>query len=94
MFIMGGWQAFIEDFRGRDGRHWIDRDQPWLMPHLLELFPLVLNFEHGELRHSDTWERWKIVFAKQYKRRTQDRRPVGIAYVWWNGLDSPRRSPP
>jgi hypothetical protein len=77
MDLFGGWQAFIEN---RDRRLWIDRDGRGLKAVLMKLFPLVLNF--GD---SASWERWKIAFATQFKRREKYRRPVGVAYVWWDG---------
>ena len=82
MFIMGGWQAFID--RGRE-REWIDRDRRRLKPHLMRLFPLVLPLgSEGE-----QWSVWKQQFAKQFQRRRQDRRPLGVAYVLWDGKSQP-----
>lgn len=76
--LMGGWQAMID----RVGHsEWIDRDRKSLIPKLLRIFPLVLSL--GEER--DQWGQWKIEFAKRFKRRTQLRQPVGVAYVWWDG---------
>ena len=78
--LMGGWQAMIEDYRGRGFDVWIDRDCRRLMLPLMELFPLVLP--SGSER--ERWERWKPEFARQYERRKQDRRPLGVTYVWWD----------
>lgn len=84
-FLMGGWHAFIEN---RYGREWIDRDREWLRPRLMDLFPLVLRLKSSQDSFGydeDDFHRWKIEFAKQFKRRSQCRRPVGVAYIWWNG---------
>lgn len=76
--LFGGWQAFLEDFRGRNGRRWIDRDAPGLQKTLMELFPMSLPF--GDAR--EQWEGWKPLFAHRFKRRMQDHKPLGVAYVW------------
>jgi hypothetical protein len=74
--LMGGWQAFLE----RQGeRVWIDRDRKWLMEPLMKLFPTGALF--------DDWHDWKRVFAKRFERRRQDRRPLGVAFVWWDGCN-------
>ena len=82
-WLMGGWQAMIEDFRGRHGFHssWIDRDRRSLKPILMQAFPLVLPLGS----EGDQWAAWKIAFAGQYERRRQDRKPLGVAYVWYDG---------
>lgn len=79
--LMGGWQAFITDWRGRGWDTWIDRDARYEMPALMSLFPLVLRL--GSER--EQWERWKPVFASRYQRREQDGEPVGVATVWRRG---------
>lgn len=82
-FLFGGWQAFIEN---KDGCRWIDRDRPFLKRHLMDLFPLV--FQHGD--EDDQWHEWKVEFAKRFRRRTHHRRPLGVAYVWWDQHHAPR----
>lgn len=86
MDLFGGWQAFIEN---GDRRVWIDRDCKGLKPELMRLFPLVIPFDDG-----DHWYRWKISFARQYRRGTHHRKPRGVRFVWWNGKDSPQRTRP
>ena len=85
--LMGGWQAMIEDWRGRDFDVWIDRDRKWLRPMLMEVFPVVLPIGCEEKR----WEMWKPAFAQQFRRRMQDGEPVGVAYVLWDrsGMPAP-----
>jgi hypothetical protein len=84
--LMGGWQAMIEDWRGWGYSMWVDRDRPWLKPKLMQAFPLVLPLGS----EYEQWAAWKIAFAKQFKRRSHDRRPLGVAYLWWDGSDQPR----
>lgn len=72
--LMGGWHAFLEDRRGDT---WIDRDAKWQIPTLLKLFPLG----NGD------WRAWKVAFAKKYKRRRQDRQPLGVVYLWRCGRE-------
>jgi hypothetical protein len=84
--FFGGWQAMMEDWRGRGYDIWIDRDCTRLEPMLIKVFPLVVPL--GAER--DQWERWKPAFAARFERRRQDRHPLGVAYVWWNGRDVPR----
>jgi hypothetical protein len=93
MPLMGGWHAFLEDYRGAGRRVWIDRDCRSIIAPLMKLFPLVLPFTGNEwdARHSDSWELWKIEFAKTFQRRRQDRKPLGVAYVKWNHHDAPIR---
>jgi hypothetical protein len=79
--LMGGWQAMLEDWRGRDYDIWIDRDRRWLEPIIMQAFSLVLPL--GTER--EQWCCWKPAFAQQFKRRMQDRQPLGVAYLWWNG---------
>lgn len=76
--FFGGWQAFIEN---RDGYAWVDRDRRFLKPQMMSLFPMVLPL--GDT--CDRWEDWKIAFAKQFKRRTHHRRPLGVALAWHDG---------
>lgn len=85
--LMGGWQAFIGDFRGRRGEHWIDRDRSWLKPLLMRAYPLLLPFGRDE---RERFGDWKEAFARAYRRGSQDGRPRGCAYLWWNGRDEPR----
>ncbi len=84
--LMGGWHAFLEDWRGAGYRIWIDRDRTWMKAKLMETFPLCLPLG----TECEQWERWKVEFARQFERRRQDRQPVGVAYIWWNQRDSPR----
>lgn len=88
MPLMGGWQCMIEHYRpGYNlGSAWIDRDRRYLKPVLMREFPLILPLGS----EYEQWEAWKIAFATQYKRRTQDRKPLGVSYVWWDGRDSLR----
>lgn len=74
----GGWHAFLEN---RDGCVWL-RNHDFAREKLMRLFPLVLPLgsEEGDFRSQ--WALWMEEFARTYKRRTQDRRPVGVAYVW------------
>lgn len=78
MFIFGGWQCFIEN---RDSCIWIDRDRKHLKSILLKRFPLVLDLggEH------ETWELWKVEFARRFRRRAHHKHPLGVAYAWWDG---------
>lgn len=87
--LMGGWQAFVEDFRGRYGvwRNWIDRDRRGLIPHLMRLFPLVLRLGRDEREWFDDW---KAAFAAEYRAGSHDGRPRGCAFVWWDGRDDLR----
>lgn len=75
--LMGGWHAFLEDWRGRTSWRsiWVDRDGKGYVPDLMRLFPLCGLFAD--------WTAWKIAFAKTYQRRRQHRKPVGVAALWW-----------
>lgn len=86
--LMGGWHAFLEDYRGRPHSIWIERHVPLLKPDLMKTFPLILQLESDR----EQWEAWKVEFAKQFERRRQCRRPLGVAYIWWNKRDMPRRA--
>jgi len=33
----------------------------------------------------EMWQQWKSEFAKRLARRQQNKRPVGVDYVWWDG---------
>jgi hypothetical protein len=84
--LMGGWHAFLDGISR--WRVWIDRDRPWCRKALMDLFPVVepgLFDEESYFPHCPLWERWKVEFAMRYRRRTQDRRPVGVAYLWRRG---------
>lgn len=74
----GGWHGFLEN---RDGCVWL-RDHDSAREKLMRLFPLVLPLESVEGDFRSQWALWMEEFARTYKRRTQDRRPVGVAYVW------------
>jgi hypothetical protein len=92
-WLMGGWHAFLDDWRGDGYRIWIDRDCRHMKVPLMTAFPLVLPLgsEHEQWDHYwKPWEQWKVEFAQNFERRRHDRRPVGVAYVWWNGRDTPR----
>ncbi len=78
--LMGGWQAFLCDWRGRCNETWIDRDASGLKPMLMRVFPLVLPLGTNDFQ----WELWKQAFARRYERRRQDRRPLGVAICWWD----------
>lgn len=83
--LMGGWHAFVEDWRGEHGREWIDRDRKFYIQQLMKMFPLV---EPGLFdRDGDQWHQWKIEFARKYRRRMQCRRPVGVVYAWRKGTE-------
>jgi hypothetical protein len=82
--LMGGWHAFLDDWRGDSFRVWIRADH--LKRSVIDLFPLV----EGGL---DEWWRWMPAFAEEFERRRQAGRPVGVAFVWWNGFDPPRLGP-
>jgi hypothetical protein len=74
--LMGGWQAFLDDYRGRSSRLWIDRDSRYdVRPLVMRLFPLTLF----------GWEEWKVAFAAAYRKRRKAGRPVGVAYLWQRG---------
>jgi hypothetical protein len=77
--LMGGWHAFLEN---RDGRVWIDRDRKHIRERVMELLPVGLPFGDPGRR----WEDWKPAFARQFRRRSQDRKPVGVAYLWQRGV--------
>lgn len=84
--LMGGWQAMLEDWRGRGYDIWIDRDRDWLKPKLMKAFPLVLAIGSVEAQ----WQMWKPEFARRFERRWQDRQPLGVAYLWWDGSGAPK----
>ncbi len=82
--LMGGWHAFLEDHRGGGYRIWIDRDLSWFREKAFALFPLVLPLGKPYERYWPAWEQWKVAFAESFRRRLHDRRPLGVAYIWWN----------
>jgi len=83
--LMGGWHAFLEDYRGGGYRIWIDRDCTRMESPLMTLYPLLLPIgSEGE-----QWQRWKPAFAATFERRRHDRRPLGVAYIWWDGRGTP-----
>jgi len=75
MNLMGGWQAFLD---GIDYHQhvWIDRDMKYATDAIMRLFPMGLF---------DSWHEWKKEFAHRFKRRMQDKRPVGVAFLWQRG---------
>ena len=75
--LMGGWNAFITDWRGEGWEIWIDRDGKGYREELMGLFPA------GRL--PGDWEDWKPAFAKAFRRRSQLRKPVGVVYLWRRG---------
>ncbi len=86
--FFGGWHGFLEN---RDGRHWL-RYPGGPRNALMRLFPLVLPYGREDER--TRWERWMEAFARAYRRRTQCRRPLGVAYVWSeDGTRGPFRLP-
>lgn len=84
--LMGGWQAFIGDHRGNNWDVWIDRDRRWLIPDLLNLFPLAAMLGDENRR----WETWKEAFSRVCRRGSHLGRPRGCAFVWWDGQGEPR----
>lgn len=84
-WLMGGWHAFIDSYRG-DERHLWTRRGNFITRGLMVEFPLVLPL--GD--EAQSFEAWKIEFAKRYQRGTHDGKPRGVAYVWWNGHDYPK----
>jgi hypothetical protein len=68
---------------------WIDRDRRWMIANLMQAFPLASAGLAGT--ECEQWRQWKVAFAWSFERRWQDRWPVGVAYLWWNGRDAPRR---
>ena len=81
--LCGGWHAFLDGYR-RD-RTWVDRDNKFVIPRLMELFPLGLF---------DRWDDWKPEFARRFRRRNQDRKPVGVATLWERDRHLTRAIPP
>ncbi len=79
--LMGGWHAFLDSISGC-GHVWIDRDAKYLQEHLMRLF--VVNW-------FIRWHEWKIAFANKFKRRMQDGKPVGVAFLWKRGNELERR---
>lgn len=78
--LMGGWHAFLD--RGGE-QVWICHRCPWLIPVVMNLFPLVLP------GLPDRWNRWKQAFAVEHARGRHHGRPRGVAFVWWDGGKSP-----
>lgn len=81
MPLMGGWQSALDDWRGHSYGTWPDRDLRWFKPLIMKAIPLAL-LPLGS--NDEQWHAWKIEFAYQFKRRIKDRRPMGVAYLWWN----------
>ncbi|MDE2101300.1 MAG: hypothetical protein KGL39_28900 [Patescibacteria group bacterium] len=70
--LMGGWQAFLDDYRGNC--LWLDREGKYVeLPQVLKLLPFSLF---------DDWYAWKKAFAAKYERRRQDGKPVGVLFLW------------
>lgn len=88
--FFGGWQAFVEDFRGRKGSVWVDRGRG-LVPTLMRTFPLTLPLGRDE---RDRFADWKEAFAREYRRGTHHGRPRGCAFVWWDGREMTPVGPP
>jgi len=87
--LMGGWQAFLETYQAQHYYEvciWIDRDRSFMIPNLLNVFSLVPSVGS----EYEQWRLWKPEFAEQYRRRSHDNRPLGVAYCWWDGRDSLR----
>lgn len=82
MPLMGGWQSALDDWRGHSYGTWPDRDLRWFKPMIMSAIPLGLLPLGSE---GDQWAAWKIEFAHRFKRRIKDRRPMGVAYIWWRG---------
>ena len=81
--LFGGWHGFIEDWRGRNGRIWIDRDGKGFIAQAMEMFPVGLPL--GSWR--ERWEEWKPAFAKKFSRGKHDRKPRGVVFLWKRGQE-------
>lgn len=80
--LMGGWHAFVE---GLDlPRVWVDRDRRHWEETLTRLYPVTLFAG---------WEDWKEAFARAHRAGTQDRRPLGMAYLWHRAGELRRARP-
>lgn len=55
---------------------WVNRDMPYNVERLMELFPMGTLFRTN-------FHEWMPWFAAKYKRRRQDGKPVGVAFLWW-----------
>jgi hypothetical protein len=82
--LMGGWQAMLDDWRGHYAFSsvWIDRDGKGFIANLMRLYPMPQT-----LFGRNDWGDWKEWFAGKYKRRTQDRKPLGVAMLWKRGYE-------
>ncbi len=80
----GGWHALLD---GLEDDRWLDKPDKHLRGPIMAAFPILVPtlFEMDD--EGSRFERWKIAFAEQYKRREQCGRPVGVAYLWWDGHD-------
>lgn len=78
--LMGGWQAFLDS---RNYHVWIDRDGKLYKDRLMAIFQAPKHLFH----QWNEWETWKEWFAKTFRRRTQCRKPLGVAYLWKRGHD-------
>ncbi len=87
--LMGGWHAFLEDYRGAGYRIWIDRDRSGIKELIMKTFPLVE--EHAS--EWKQWHAWKLAFAQHFARRVHDARPCGVGYVWWDGWSTSLMKP-
>ena len=80
----GGWHAFLH---GLHDYRWLDKPDKHLRGPIMAAFgvldPTLFETEGEYWR----FKQWKMEFAEQYKRREQDGRPVGVAYLWWDGDD-------
>jgi len=82
--LMGGWHAFLDDLQEHA---WIDKYCKWLTPVLMKMFPLALKFRGHDWSGRPAWEAWKEAFAKKFKRRRQEGKPVGVVYLWRRGRE-------
>ena len=85
MPLMGGWQSALDDWRGQPYGRWPDRDLQWFKPLIMKAVPLGLLALGSE---GDQWAFWKTEFACKFKCRMRDGRPMGVAYIWWDGSSS------
>ncbi len=86
-WLMGGWHAFLDDFRGNHFGRWIERSPGPGTASLMRLFPAGLSLGDTD---REKWERWKPAFAAQYQRGAQNGKPRGCVFLWWNERDEPR----
>lgn len=77
----GGWHAFLDGVGNHTPRCWINKQKPELRRYIMRLIPLTLPLGSDFQQFDD----WMIAFAQRFKRRSQDGKPVGVTYLWWDG---------